>query len=441
MSRNQNHCRHPSLLSLSNRVKICLDCSVLSFNTSKTDQAKFSFFSKPQLFNQKVETDPLSHFHSLFNQIYSDEDIDEKDFPETYKSIRPKLIHHIKTLCISYRVSAKTLYLALALLDIVAQNITRNSIYLYEVYTTSCFILAMKYIEIDPPTPDYSDFKTIDGRNYINSKDLFNYEVIILKELDYRLDVVTAYDVLGILFHCGFVYENETVNKPTEFLKTIYNYAKRVLDRAVENSNISEEYNAMQIAFSAIYTARKTFGLNVKSRKDFKAIYGMNYSFYSSCVRDIANIDHSNIQYNPTEANTARKIKKIKLLQTEENLHKEEREEKHNMTSHLYANSTLATETSISKPILLPKVPHLPPTKISVRLFKSSKTIMNLKGKILLDTNTSTLTAKLNQSKVTNIKKSLVPRSSTNLRGFAALKETSGVPPLNSLRKYKLPKI
>lgn len=437
MSRNQNHCRHPNLLSLSDRVKVCLDCSVLSFNTSKTDHAKFSFFTKPQLFTQKVETVPLSHFHSLFNQIYSDEDSDEKEFSETYKSIRPKLIHHIKTLCISYRVSAKTLYLALALLDIVAQNITRNSSYLYEVYTTVCFILAMKYIEIDPPTPDYSEFKTLDGRNYIHSTDLYNYEVIILKELDYRLDVVTAYDVLGILFNCGFVYESETMNKPSEFLKTIYNYAKRVLDRAVENSNISEEYNAMQIAFSAIYTARKTFGLNVKCRKDFKAIYGMNYSFYSSCVREIANIDNSRTQYNPTEANTTRKIKKIKLLQTEENLHKEEKEEKHNKTSHSYANSTLTTEPSTSKQILLP---HLPPTKIAVHSFKSSKTILNLQGKILLDTTTSTLTAKLNQSKV-NIKRTLVPRSSTNLRGFAAIKETSGVPPLVSSRKYKLPKI
>ena len=205
----------------------------------------------------------------------------------------------------------------MALLDIVAQHITRNSSYLYEVYTTVCFILAMKYIEIDPPTPDYSEFKTLDGRNYIHSTDLYNYEVIILKELDYRLDVVTAYDVLGILFNCGFVYESETMNKPSEFLKTIYNYAKRVLDRAVENSNISEEYNAMQIAFREKYTARKTFGLNVKCRKDFKAIYGMNYSFYSSCVREIANIDNIRIQYNPTEANTTRKIKKIKLLQTE----------------------------------------------------------------------------------------------------------------------------
>ena len=163
----------------------------------------------------------------------------------------------------------------------------------------------------------------------------------------------------------------------------------------------------------------------------------MNYSFYSSCVREIANIDNSRIQYNPTDANTTRKIKKIKLLQTEENLHKEEREEKHNKTSHIYANSTLTTEPSTSKQILLP---HLPPTKIAVHSFKSSKTILNLKGKLLLDTTTSTLTAKLNQSKV-NIKRTLVPRSSTNLRGFAAIKETSGVPPLNSSRKYKLPKI
>ena len=79
MSRNQNHCQHFNLLSLNARVSICLDCSVLSFNSSKTGLPQFSFFTKPQIFNQKVETDPLSQFRALYYQVYSDEENDEKD--------------------------------------------------------------------------------------------------------------------------------------------------------------------------------------------------------------------------------------------------------------------------------------------------------------------------------------------------------------------------
>ena len=190
--------------------------------------------------------------------------------------------------------------------------------------------------------------------------------MIILKELNYRLDIVTAYDVLYILFHSGFVYENEILDKSNEYLRSIYNYAKKVLDKAIEDSNISEEYNVMQIAFSAIYLTRKLFGLDIQCRKHFKSIYGMNFSFYSSCVRAIEKL---NPTYTQTAANPSKKIRKIKLLHTDNNK---------------YVNSTVSTDASI-----LPKVA---PT--NVRSFKSSKTINSMKGKIFLESS-----SKLKQGK------------------------------------------
>ena len=163
--------------------------------------------------------------------------------------------------------------------------------HLLEVYASCCFILAMKFIEIDPPTPNYKNFKGIEGKNAINSADLYKYEIIILKELHYHLDIVTAYDILGILFVCGIIYENEISSKPNEFIKNVYNYAKKIVDKSIESDIICEKYNSIQIAFSAVYISRRVYGLNNQCRKDFKVIYDIGFFYYSSCVRAISNLD------------------------------------------------------------------------------------------------------------------------------------------------------
>ena len=130
----------------------------------------------------------------------------------------------------------------------------------------------MKFIELDPPTPNSKNFKGIEGKNAINSADLYKYEIIILKELHYHLDVVTAYDILGILFVCGIVCEDEISSKPNEFIRNVYNYTKKIVDKSIENDSISEKYNSIQIAFSAVYIARRLYGLNIQCRKHFKSI-------------------------------------------------------------------------------------------------------------------------------------------------------------------------
>ena len=49
----------------------------------------------------------------------------------------------------------------------------------------------------------------------------------------------------------------------------------------------------IQIAFSAVYISRRLYGLNIQCRKHFKCIYEVGFSYYSSYVRAISNIDKS----------------------------------------------------------------------------------------------------------------------------------------------------
>lgn len=114
----------------------------------------------------------------------------------------------------------------------------------------------------------------------------------------------------------------------------------------------------MQIAFSAITAARKTFHLDAKCRRHFADIYGVRYSYYSLCVRDILNIDNK-VEYILTEGATNKKEKKLMR-----------REEKRD-SMHYKSNLTLTNK------LILPQVPPIIiQPLLSFRVDKSNRKIV-----------------------------------------------------------------
>lgn len=440
MSRNQNICRHPSFMKLSSKVYMCKECSVLSFNTSSNQKVLLTNLCKPPIFNKKITENPLEIFQVIFdNTFYSS---DETEFSEVYKSYRLQLIKYIKKMCISHRLSAKSFYLSVALLDILCKKIEKNNTYLFEVFSSCCFILAMKFIETDPPTPDYTDFRCLDNKNLINSRDLYKYEVSLLKELGYNLNVVTAYDILGILFQGGIVFESEVEDKPQEFLRNVYNYAKKILDKAIENEIISERYNPVQIAFSAVYLSRKVYGLNLKFKKYFKIMYGMNYSFYSSCVKDISCLDTKGKVFHNSESKISSKLDQ----KTQEDIViiEEPHKQSYNYYSKSFAKSIIdnSSRSSIVLPLLSSQASTPIPTEPSRNISSLSTSISSLKKSIKFSGVQTTLTHKLRMSKFIT-KKNYEPKSSTNLRGLINISDITQKTSSKGKNffKFKLPKI
>ena len=420
----RNHhptCSHSSFIKLTSKVSICKDCSVLSFSSSKNECL---LFTKPPIFNKKYEENPLKIFDTIYNTI----DTSEKEFSELYRSYRPKLLSYIKKQCISYKLSTKTYYLSIIYLDILSQKINNNNIYLLEIYATCCFILAMKFIEIDPPCPDYTSFKGIEDKNTISSRDLFKYEIIIVKQLDYHLDIVTAYDVLGILFMCGIISEEEEEGKPKEFVRNVYNYAKKIVDRAIDSDEISELYNSIQIAFSAVYIARRVYGLDIKYRKYLKYIFGVEFSYYAQSVRDISSLDHKTKASSNTEVSLSNKIKSIRTMRN--TVFVDEPDEKVNQS---YKSPLL---NNIWKPLVLPYIKtnrknneplQTEPNRI---IFHKPSNSSNEITHCLKQS----LTNKLKLSKFITTKPRGEARSSTNLRNVLREKDYK-------MSMFKLPKI
>ena len=442
MSRNECNCRHASLQKIKNKIYICKECSVLAFNSSKNNNASYNYFIKPKIFNKKAEENPIEIFNAIYDKSILNKN--EIQFSEIYRTYRPKLLSYIKKMCISYRLSTKAYYLSICYLDIASSKIQKCNPYLLDVYATCCFILAMKFIELDPPTPNYKNFKGIEGKNAINSADLYKYEIIILKELHYHLDVVTAYDILCILFVCGIVCEDEISSKPNEFIRNVYNYTKKIVDKSIENDSISEKYNSIQIAFSAIYIARRLYGLNIQCRKHFKSIYEVGFSYYSSCVRAISNLDNPEGNNICNTEQVSHRLKKIRVIEDEPIMIYEPEEK----VNHSYAKSMVKPKQW--KPLVLPFIEsakknnlyELMQTEPSRNKHGYSNSISSLKSLKEVD-NISSLTNKLKLNKFISAKQNYEARSSTNLRGLIKLNELKKKDNIKHQHtsKFKLPKI
>ena len=98
-------------------------------------------------------------------------------------------------------------------------------------------------------------------------------------------------------------------------LRNVYNYTKKIVDKSIENDSISEKYNSIQIAFSAVYIARRLYGLNIQCRKHFKSIYEVGFSYYSSCVRAISNLDNPEGNNICNTEQVSHRLKKIRVIE------------------------------------------------------------------------------------------------------------------------------
>ena len=94
---------------------------------------------------------------------------------------------------------SKTFYLAVNYLDIIFSK-QKDISYNYNLIAAACLITAFKFCENVPLKPTFKRFiyifnEEMNSTDFIITKDdLFFYEIIICKMLDYKLNYFTAYD-------------------------------------------------------------------------------------------------------------------------------------------------------------------------------------------------------------------------------------------------------
>lgn len=283
--KKQIQCPHANHRNLSHNVKMCVECGV--FTLKLEDSMQKMTMTKPNKYNNTIATNPLVIFKNI-TKPFIESNENTIQYSELYKQIRKQQIEYLKSLMLKYKATHQCFYLALAYMDKVLAAKKIASYYKCDVITIACFLLALKFNDHDPIIPNYSSFSSSNGKQIIQSYDIYKCEIKSLKILQHKLDLVTSYNLLEMILFGGIISTDEVYSKPDEFAKNVYMHSSKLLFKVMSNTVVTEYYNSVQIAFSVVYISRKIHGLNVYFRKKMMQIYDVHFSIYKECLKDIS---------------------------------------------------------------------------------------------------------------------------------------------------------
>lgn len=278
--KTKTSCAHPFVdHNHHNSFTTCFSCGLTIFIQSN----KKSYCTlKPSNYNGKTELNSLSTFPIIKN-TFSPIELQTEPPSEWYMKNRQRAIKHLQEYSQIYHYSELTYYLSLTLIDEVMKKVNKMSMKKLEIYVITCLVIAAKFKESNIIEPNLSRFTSSGDYYDIDEMDIVLAEVEILKILKYKLNFISAYEILKIFFYDGFVYSCELKNKPKDFITIVYCYAKKILSDIVHNDN-SIIYNPLQIAFSVIHLTRKNFNFEKNFFNLIKKFYDIHLNEYKDCL-------------------------------------------------------------------------------------------------------------------------------------------------------------
>ena len=175
----------------------------------------------------EMEISPIKILSLMKNNIYNHFELESiNNIDKTYTLQRKSLISLIHKISNQMGFKSQTFFMAINYLDIIFSKQNNHS-YNYGHLAVACLIIAFKYCENVPLRPIFKYFvnfynNEIPDNQKATKEDLFNYEVIICKLLDYKLNYFTIYDFNFFFFGNG-VIKIEQLKQINSNLSTIYN--------------------------------------------------------------------------------------------------------------------------------------------------------------------------------------------------------------------------
>jgi len=257
----------------------CIDCGCIILKLNNNNDG-YLYTTKPLLYQERVDLNPLDIFNNFKNLEYP---IINSSW--SYFKNRQRNINLLQKYLTYYKYSESTFYLALHYLDTIYSSLNGSIVQKKknELFVINCLLIAGKFYEKDSFQPRITRFCSIGIQYDIDEIDICRNEIEVLKLLNYKLNVITAYDILGYLLFNGIIFEIEIENRMKEFSHIIYCYAKKIFNDIIL-SNIAIQFSPIQIVFSVIHLTRKNFNLKQNYFNVIKKFYNYHLNDYKTCL-------------------------------------------------------------------------------------------------------------------------------------------------------------
>ena len=268
----------------------------------------------------EMELSPTEIISIMKNNIYNHfEEQSILKVNKAYTIQRKSIISLINKISHKMGLKSQTFYLAVNYLDIVFSKQNQMP-YDYGLLAIACLIISTKYCENVTSKPIFKNFVNLyneemeDDKYKITKDNLFNYEIIICKMLNYKLNYYTVYDFNFFFFGNGIIkieqlkqlnkdvlnMNNNSINSSSyikKILMKIYERSRHYLDVIIDNL-ICLKYSSLLISIcimekSVEYVLLNELYLqNEEDSFDIEKIRYNNKKYFSQIMKDFYKIDY-----------------------------------------------------------------------------------------------------------------------------------------------------
>ena len=275
----------------------------------------------------EMEVSPIEIISLMKNNIYNHyEEQTIINIHKTYTLQRKSLISLIHKISNKMGLKSQTFFLSVNYLDIIFSK-QNNYSYNYSLLAVACLIIGAKFSENVPSRPIFKYFvnlynNEIKDKNYLATKEiLFNYEIIVCKILNYKLNYFTIYDFNFFFFGNGILKIDQLKEINFEFftsitgnskatIKTssnikkilikIYERSRHYLDVIIENL-ICLKYDSLLISIcimekSIDYVLLHEYNsINNDNSLDIEQIKFNNKKYFKQIMKEFYKIDYESL--------------------------------------------------------------------------------------------------------------------------------------------------
>ena len=234
---------------------------------------------KPQHLSIPKDVSTINIFQSLIKDVNSTFTDNPKIIELTHILIKSRLniITKFKRFIAKYRLSPKTLFLAVYIMDTLIARKTNLSL---DKIGLGAIILAVKFIDIDGTAPTMNQFKEVSENIRLSIKEMILIEIECIKKLDYILSFPTPLSFIQIFLVNGIVFNTDMQNV-NSISSNIYQLPCQILDGIMEESAVYYQYKPFYLACACVALSREIYGLNVWSIV-FEKVFGLTFDMFQN---------------------------------------------------------------------------------------------------------------------------------------------------------------
>lgn len=294
-------CKHNQLISSEVEViNFCSKCGCILVKRFKKDKTRDTdaFTVIPSKMMVTLNISPLDCFKSITNQVeQTDLSINFERFSEEYQITRKRLISMLKGYIIEHNFNNRSYFLGIYILDYIFANHPYNELInklKLDLLILGIFLVAVKFIDDDAYPPTLDSFTNKNNISLLYSlSEVRKYECIVVKLINFKLDIYTSYFLTETMLSHGIVLNTEFVaagiNDPKQIkdkLKKLYRLSLDINKLFVEDFNFLK-FSQLKIAATSIMIAKELMKFDKGWSFEFENIYMIPKSSLSKCYSTI----------------------------------------------------------------------------------------------------------------------------------------------------------